>query len=163
MAAAGEQFTLHESVAARWWLVHLPLADEARRFLFNTLSSGQLGLVAPSQLEFRILDLMARDLGPVHADPSISNILFDDKSRQLRQMRDQRILRLVDERPLAREAFSLASLHNFSFVDALTVILAEGAGRPLLLADQDLFTRLQEVRVDRPGLRVLWLPEHDAL
>ena len=116
--------------------------------------------MAIERLKFRILDALARDLGPVRVGPMVSRALFDDVSVQLDQMAQRHILRPAREEPLAREGFAIAALYNVSFYNALLVALAEDSGHPLLVGDEELYHSLQEIEADRPAFRALWLPEY---
>ena len=153
MTGPPERFVLHASVAARWWLPHLPYAAKANQFLTDELRSGQTGVVAVEGVELQLLDILAHDLSPVRLDTAIAGMLFD-------ALRRDRLLRSVGHRALLRSAFAVATSHDIAFSDALAVALAGTSSLPLLVADEGIYITLHEVEVERPGLRVVWLPQY---
>ena len=160
MTGPPERFVLHASVAARWWLPHLPYAAKANQFLTDELRSGQTGVVAVEGVELQVLDILAHDLSPVRLDTAIAGMLFDDVIAVFDALRRDRLLQSVGHRALLRSAFAVATSHDIAFSDALAVALAGTSSLPLLVADKGVYITLHEVEVERPGLRVLWLPQY---
>ena len=152
-------YVLHPGLPVRWWLTHLPEANEANAFRDELLSSGA-SLVAVDVIDHQVFTLLAADLGPEHLDPGLANLIFDNVTVTLRSMLDLGILRLVDSRVVALPAFALAGYHDLPYGDALSAALAELTGYPLLIVDRELLGRLRGVARQRPNLQVVWLPDH---
>jgi hypothetical protein len=158
-----ERLVIHPSVPIRWWLTHLPLADEARQFRDDLLARGAVTLIAVQYIDFQVLDALAEDLSSVPLAGMIGQLLYDDVIATFELMAARGALRLVDPRLVARSAFFLASYFAVPFNDALTVALTEDAvedDRTLLVADEPAFHRLRALQADRPPWRLAWLPEY---
>ncbi len=154
---------LHPSVATRWWLYHLPHAGAARRFRDEIVPAGQVELIAVDTIDLEILDALARDLSPLHLAATIAGALCEDVLSAFGPLVEHRVLRTVSQRILARPAFLLASLYDIPFADALAVTLAEDArdgDRALLVGDDAVYATLARLQADRPGFRLMWLPDY---
>ncbi|MDO8472327.1 MAG: hypothetical protein Q7T05_00750 [Dehalococcoidia bacterium] len=152
-------YTLHTSLAIRWWLTHLAHANEAKRFVDDKLATGRVGVVAVEGTDLQILNELSSDLGQFRLSPTIAVDLFNDVSKVFEQMAERGILRTVNSKPLAFPAFVIACLYNISLWDALAVALAAQTGCPLLVADEELHQVLRVIQADRPAFQVAWLPD----
>ncbi len=56
-----DALTLHWSVPVRWWLYHLPHAEQALAFLDRAVVTQQVQLLAPEQIEIEILHAIESD------------------------------------------------------------------------------------------------------
>ncbi len=65
----------------------------------------------------------------------------------------------ADDQSLVQAAFVLSAFYNVPLQDAASVVLAESIGWPLLIADDELHGLLKNVEADRPGFRMVWLPD----
>jgi predicted nucleic acid-binding protein len=157
--APPDRFVLHLSLPVRWWLAHLPHARAAERFYQEELLTGRATVAAPDTIEGGTLSELAQDLGQFGLDRSIGDALFSDVTRTLSGMRRFKILDLVSQEDLARPGFLLSAYYGIPFEDALFVVLAEARGEPLLIADEQLRARLTQLQLERPELRVAWLPD----
>lgn len=154
-----EQFTLHVSVAVRWWLYHLPWSAEADRFLFRGLAGKRLRVVAVDGMELQVLSAIVDDLG-AYLDEGMARQMGTDVPTLFNDLGQAGILRSVSARSLARAAMVNASRHRLSFSDSLTVTLAAINGTPLLVADYALYEALKPIAAAEPAFRVAWLPDH---
>lgn len=155
-----DRFVLHPSVAVRWWLYHLPYAPEADRFLHDIVVGAKAGLVAVAEVELVVLDLVAADLGALRFDPDLARLLCDDILRHFRLMTASGHLTTISPDRLVRSAFSIASHYAVPLGDALTVILAELQGMPLIVADEPVYQNLQVLARERQRPAPLWLPDY---
>jgi predicted nucleic acid-binding protein len=114
---------------------------------------------APADIETVVLAELAADLGQFQLDPSIADLLFTDVSITFAGLSRFGILDVVDRQRLARPAFLISTLHGIAYEDALVVVLAEGSGEPLLLADDKLHDQFMALQAQRPNLQIAWLPD----
>ena len=160
MARPEDEIVLHVSVAARWWLRHLPYATEAERFLLEEIGARRVRTLAVAGIELRVLDELARDLSAIELDPLIAQLLYDDVTAQFQTMTRMCMMRVADPIPLAAAAFVMATRFGISLDDAMSMVLAHLSDTPILLADEGLRERLQTRAAEHPGLQVRWLPEY---
>lgn len=149
-------YTLHPSVAKKWWLYHLSSASEAERFRYERIDSHAVRLVAVDTLLFQVLDEIAKDLGE-SLDLFLTQTLADDVMALFADLQDAEILELVPHQSLLRAAMIRAGRYHISFADALAVALARDSGWPLLLADRALYDALKPLEATEPRLSVVWL------
>ena len=157
-ADAPQRFVLHVSVAARWWLYHLPQGPEAARFLWERLRLPGTSLVAVEGIELQILEQIATDLGD-DLNTFLADTLAGDVLQLFADFEETNHLELVPVRRLARVAMLTVAMHRISFADAVAAALAEDSGAPLLVANEGAYRILKALEPARPALRVAWLPD----
>jgi len=152
------QFTLHVSVAQRWWLRHLPEAGRAEEFFRESVLPRNVWFIAADTLELDVLSAIAKDLA-TELDPLLAEQLATDVSLTLAQMRRAGTLRLAPHEPLLRAAIIAVSIYQLPLPDALAIALAQDSGQPLLLADRALYDYLLTLQPMHPGLSLAWLAD----
>ncbi len=153
-----EQYVLHPSVAAKWWLYHTPNAPEASRFLSESLAARAVRLLAVDDIEPRVLGEIAAELGPSF-DVPLAELIAEDVHLLFSELEREGLLRLTAQPSLIRDAFLGAAQYQIPFADALPIVLAERSAAPLLVLDEALYQLLQGLETSRPGLKVTWLPD----
>lgn len=119
-----DRFTLHTSVAMRWWLYHLPEADAAARFLYERLSTRRVELVAVDTLPLHVLDAIASDLGS-ELDTFLAEGLAVDVPALFARLQREGILRFMPHQSLFGAAMLTTSLHGVAFADALAITASQ--------------------------------------
>jgi hypothetical protein len=155
-----DRFVLHPSVAARWWLQHLPHATEANRLLFDVLATGGAEVAVVAGIEYAVLRWVATDPGEVQFDPDLARLLCEDILELFGTLISSSALTTSDRAVLVRVAFPIASYYAIDLDDAFTIALAQLQNPPLLLAEESVLRSLQPVAADQPRLRLLWLPNY---
>lgn len=153
-------FILHPTVAARWWQTHLPYASEANQLLSTRLSSRDVRAIAVEGIVFKVLQELADDYRQFQLDPDIKLRLWEDVSRLFNVLEQDGSVMPVGQSILAEPAFLMATRYNVSLDDAMSVVLAEVTGLPLVVADDHLANGLQELARERPLLRALLVGEY---
>jgi len=153
------QFTLHVSVAARWWLYHLPQAPEAVRFLRGKLGEPRSPiLLAVQDIEAQIFEYVAKELGD-DLDVLLAETIAADAIGLFDDLQESGVIQLLPTRIFLPPALVGAALHRIPFSDAVAVSLAEDSGAPLLVADDAVYRTLRALESVRPRLRVAWLSD----
>ena len=153
-----DEFILHPSVAAGWWLDYLPYAAQAIQFRTEYLRAGRITVSCIQDIEFHVLDLLAQEISKVPLGTMTVWPLANDVFRVFQSMRDEKALAFVSNRVMARRAFQIAARYGVPFADALYVAAASGLEKSLILADRLLYARLLEIELS--GVRVILLQEH---
>jgi hypothetical protein len=165
-----ERFTLHTSVATAWWLWGSQ-SREATAFLDEELASGRMAVVIVEGIEWQVLEALTRDFGaanvPAQTIPDdIIDRTYYDVVRQFRLMTEVGAARLVSQAQVMRAGYILAVVRNLPLYEALTVVAAEGTGRPLLIANRERYDALKALEgtlPTMPDFRTVWIADYDKL
>lgn len=164
-----ERFTLHLSVALRWWLWG-PWSREATELL-DGLASGSLTVVIVEGIAWQVLEALARDFGaantPTQTIPTeIIDRTFYDVDRQFQLLAQVGAARTISQSQVIRAGYALAGVRNLPLYEALTVVASEGTGRSLVIADPARYEALKALEGAAPELRdfqAVWLGDYQNL
>lgn len=155
------RYTLHVSVAQRWWLHHLPLATEAERLLNEWVVRYSVRFVTLDTLLVQVLADIVADLGE-DLDPFLSKALVDDVTSLFVELAESGALLTVSHRRFLRAAMLIVGRRHIPFDEALVVSLAQSYRWPLLLADRDTYDLLKPLEALEQALSVVWLSDELA-